>query len=45
VLVVLTGYALDVTEGRCREAGFDHYLLKPTDPKALERLLAGLAQQ
>ena len=38
VLIAHTGYP--GLEGRCRAAGLDHYLLKPTDPAALAALLA-----
>ena len=39
LLVALTGYTH--FEGRSREAGFDHHLLKPADPAVLAGLLAG----
>ncbi len=38
VLIAHTGYP--GLEEKCRDAGFDHYLLKPTDPVALAALLA-----
>ena len=41
LLVALTGYGGDDDRQRGLEAGFDHYLTKPTDPDALQRLLAG----
>ncbi|HEV3262859.1 MAG TPA: response regulator [Gemmataceae bacterium] len=39
-LIAVTGYgqAKDIRRGR--EAGFDHYLIKPADPEELLRLLA-----
>lgn len=37
VLIAHTGYP--GMEEKCRAAGFDHYLLKPTDPVALATLL------
>ena len=40
LLVALTGYGGDDDRRRGLEAGFDHYLTKPTDPDALQRLLA-----
>jgi len=41
VLVALTGYGQPEDRRCALEAGFDHYLVKPVDPRALERLLAG----
>jgi CheY-like chemotaxis protein len=42
VLVALTGWGQDEDKQRTREAGFDHHLVKPADPAALQRLLAEL---
>lgn len=42
VLVALTGWGQEEDRRRSREAGFDHHLVKPVDPPALEALLAGL---
>jgi CheY-like chemotaxis protein len=42
MLVAMTGYASDADRRRCREAGFDHHLVKPIDLEALQRLLASL---
>jgi CheY-like chemotaxis protein len=42
-LVAITGYGQEEDLQRCREAGFDLYLLKPFDPCELERLLAEFA--
>jgi PAS domain S-box-containing protein len=39
-LVALTGWGQDEDKQRAREAGFDHHLTKPVDPKSLERLLS-----
>jgi PAS domain S-box-containing protein len=39
-IVALTGWGQDEDRRRTREAGFDHHLVKPPDPDALERLLA-----
>jgi PAS domain S-box-containing protein len=41
-IVALTGWGQDEDKRRSREAGFDHHLVKPVEPVALERLLAGL---
>jgi len=40
VLVALTGWGQDKDRRRSREAGFDHHLTKPADPRALKDLLA-----
>ncbi len=40
VLVALTGWGQDEDKRRSEEAGFNHHLIKPVDPAALERLLA-----
>ena len=39
-LIALTGWSQDDARDRARDAGFDHHLIKPTDPEALERLLS-----
>ncbi|HVL35023.1 MAG TPA: response regulator, partial [Burkholderiales bacterium] len=39
VLVALTGWGQPEDKQRSRQAGFDHHLVKPVDPSALERLL------
>jgi signal transduction histidine kinase/ActR/RegA family two-component response regulator len=41
-LVAMTGYGQADDKRRARETGFDAHLTKPTDPAALERLLARL---
>ena len=40
VLVALTGWGQDEDRRRSREAGFNHHLTKPVDPRALTNLLA-----
>jgi PAS domain S-box-containing protein len=40
LLVALTGYGSEEERLRGREAGFDHYLVKPADPVDLERVLS-----
>jgi two-component system CheB/CheR fusion protein len=40
LLVALTGWTREQDRQRAREAGFDHYLLKPVTTADLERLLA-----
>jgi signal transduction histidine kinase/CheY-like chemotaxis protein len=41
-LIALTGWGQDEDRRRCREAGFDHHLVKPVDLDALEALLTSL---
>jgi PAS domain S-box-containing protein len=43
VLAALTGWGQQQDRRRTAEAGFNHHLVKPPDPKALEELLASLA--
>jgi CheY-like chemotaxis protein len=40
VLIALTGYGREEDERRAAAAGFDHHLVKPVDPDALQALLA-----
>jgi signal transduction histidine kinase len=44
LLVAMTGWGQEEDRRRSREAGFDHHLVKPAEPKTLEHLLAGLKQ-
>ena len=39
-IVALTGWGQDADRKRAMEAGFDHHLVKPVDPNALNQLLA-----
>jgi CheY-like chemotaxis protein len=39
VLIAVTGYGREEDRRLCREAGFDHHVLKPSDPQELRRLL------
>ena len=39
-LIALTGWDQEADRRRTQEAGFDHHLVKPVDPEALEALLA-----
>ena len=41
LLVAVTGYGQEEDRRRSREAGFDHHMVKPIDPGALQALLAG----
>jgi PAS domain S-box-containing protein len=43
VLIALTGWGQEQDRRRSREAGFDHHLVKPVDPKALMRLVADIS--
>jgi PAS domain S-box-containing protein len=40
LLIALTGYGQAEDRQRAENAGFDHHLVKPVDPGALEKLLA-----
>ena len=42
VIAALTGWSRDEDRDRSEQAGFNHFLVKPVDPKALEELIAGL---
>jgi signal transduction histidine kinase/DNA-binding response OmpR family regulator len=44
MLVALTGYGQNDDVRRSREAGFDHHLVKPTDPQTLIALLSSAPQ-
>ena len=43
-LVALTAYSSEDHARRIREAGFDHHLVKPADPKEVEGLLQMLSE-
>jgi len=38
-LVALTGYGQEEHRQRSRDAGFEHHLVKPVEPEALQELL------
>ena len=42
VLIALTGWGQDDDRRRSHEAGFDHHMVKPLDPEALMKMIAGL---
>ena len=42
VLAALTGWGQQEDRRRTAEAGFDHHLVKPPEPKAVESVLAAL---
>jgi CheY-like chemotaxis protein len=42
VIVALSGWGREEDRRRSKEAGFDHYFVKPAEPSAIEKLLAGL---
>ena len=44
VLVALTGWGQEEDRRRSKDAGFDSHLVKPIEPGAMERLLAGLSR-
>jgi CheY-like chemotaxis protein len=45
VIAALTGWTRDEDKDRSQEAGFDHYLVKPIDPKALTELIGRVSGQ
>jgi CheY-like chemotaxis protein len=42
VIIALTGWGNDEDKCRSKEAGFNFHMVKPVDPAALEKLMAGL---
>ena len=42
VLIALTGYGREEDRLRSRRAGFDHHMVKPVGPDALQKLLNSL---
>ncbi len=40
--IVLSGYGAEVDQMRSREAGFDHHLVKPVDPRKLPELITSV---
>jgi len=44
-VAALTGYGQPDERERIRQAGFDHHLTKPADPKLLYSLIASLEQK
>jgi PAS domain S-box-containing protein len=40
VMIAQTGWGQDQDRQRTREAGFDHHMVKPLDPQALQQLLS-----
>ncbi len=42
VLVAMTGYGHEQDRLQAKAAGFNHHLVKPVDPEALQRILASL---
>jgi two-component system CheB/CheR fusion protein len=45
VLVAMTGYGKDSDRQRSQEAGFDHYLVKPTKFKNVQKILASVSEK
>jgi CheY-like chemotaxis protein len=45
VIVALTDWGQEEDKRRSQEAGFDTHLVKPVEPSALDKLLAGLPSQ
>jgi two-component system CheB/CheR fusion protein len=44
LLVAMSGLGRDTDVARAKQAGFDHYLVKPVDPSKLHRLLAEISE-
>jgi CheY-like chemotaxis protein len=44
VLIALTGYGSDDDRRESKAAGFDHHLVKPVEPRALEELVTRLGK-
>jgi CheY-like chemotaxis protein len=44
VLIALTAHGFDADKRRCKEAGFDHHVVKPGDPVEVEQLLRKVAR-
>jgi PAS domain S-box-containing protein len=42
LLIALTGWGQDEDRERTRQAGFDHHVVKPVEPSALQKILAEL---
>ena len=42
MLIALTGWGQEQDRKNSNEAGFDHHLVKPVDPKALMHLVSDL---
>lgn len=42
VIIAQTGWGQDEDRQRTHDAGFDHHLVKPVDPTALDKLLASM---
>jgi hypothetical protein len=43
-LIAVPGWGQEEDRQRSHEAGFDHHQVKPVDPHALMKLLAGLSE-
>jgi signal transduction histidine kinase len=43
IIIAQTGWGHDEDRQRTHDAGFDHHMVKPVDPQALMKLLAGLS--
>jgi len=43
LLVAVTGYGQDADRQRAREAGFDHYVVKPLEPGTLEKIVESIS--
>jgi CheY-like chemotaxis protein len=43
ILIALTGWGQDADRRKTQQAGFDHHLVKPIEPKMLREMLGNLA--
>ncbi len=44
-LIALTGYGQETDKQQAREAGFDHYLVKPADIRKVQEILASISEK
>jgi CheY-like chemotaxis protein len=42
ILVAVTGWGQEEDRRKSKAAGFDHHMIKPVEPVAIEKLLQGL---
>jgi len=45
LLIAVTGYGGTYVESLARDAGFDHYFVKPADPAVIERLILSAGER
>jgi CheY-like chemotaxis protein len=42
-LIAVTGYGMESDKRKAKDAGIDHYLVKPVDPDELHEILSRIA--